>query len=69
MTGGFSGMQGRASKWEDKAVDDLKRVRNRCQRELGELNKRCAPRERNISDLKTQVGGCAGSVLVPRRVY
>lgn len=55
MTGGLSGIEGRAAKWEEKAVDELKRQRIRVQADLNEIHKRRKPREKEMSDMNTQV--------------
>ena len=55
MTGGLSGIEGRAAKWEEKAVDELKRQRIRLQTELNEIHKRSKPREKDMSEKTTQV--------------
>lgn len=61
MTGG-AGIEAQASKWDGRAVEDLRRQRVRLQKELEDLAKRKGPREREISDYASQVRGVQGKI-------
>ncbi|KNC80623.1 hypothetical protein, variant [Sphaeroforma arctica JP610] len=55
MTGGLTGVESRAAKWEQKAIDELKRERIQYQRDVTALQSSVPSVERSLDEAKSQL--------------
>eukprot|EP00124_Ichthyophonus_hoferi_P000405 Ihof_evm15s14 gene=Ihof_evmTU15s14 len=55
MTGGQSGVESHAQRWEEKAVNELKRQRDHLQKEFQDINRKRFPRQQELAALETQI--------------
>eukprot|EP00123_Amoebidium_parasiticum_P016939 comp23649_c1_seq1/m.40372 comp23649_c1_seq1/g.40372 ORF comp23649_c1_seq1/g.40372 comp23649_c1_seq1/m.40372 type:complete len:1229 (-) comp23649_c1_seq1:37-3723(-) len=67
MTGGSTGNEGHANRWEEKAVNELKRQRDKLQKEATDLHRLRFPRQQELQTLDGQIAGLESEREITKR--